>query len=555
MNTLSSIIDTFDNFGINIKINFNSKDTFHNFFGFLLSIIIDLIIIIYSIILLCTDFSEKKCFISSSKIENTNYDINITKFPMIFAFECENGTILDEYSSILTIKPFLNIYDNNNDIIKSKEEIYYDNCNIDKHFFDYKNLFLDFNLTGYKCLNPKYHMKIMRNTSYNSKLIFSINKCVNNCSDDLETILNNGNIIFFFPDYEIYNYNKNNPIKLNLQKLKLTFYNNLNKRYLYKLNNNKYITDKGFIFNSNSKIEFLKISNYLNDINLSSNNLLGYISFEHGNYIIEYRRSYIKFQRYLSEIVSLSYILLIIFKFFSNIVSKKILSINIINSLIKKFPNNGNCTDISPLNISKEVVLDNSNNNFVNLASKIQGLKGEIKGGLNNSKNIIYNNSNKPNTFSKQLKYIIMKPRASNKGNINNIIASPSNKRYYNFVKGKEKMLKNDFYFLNTIKGSEFKSIKMNLIKEIFPRFGKTKSKLIDEMIETIGYYQSIENIIPIIIKDTKIMDDLISQKENSVILGKKKYININSNNNNNNNNNNSNNNINFNNLNNPKSK
>ena len=116
-------------------------------------------------------------------------------------------------------------------------------------------------------------------------------------------------------------------------------------------------------------------------------------------------------------------------------------------------------------------------------------------------------------------------------------------------------MLKNDFYFLNTIKGSEFKSIKMNLIKEIFPRFGKTKSKLIDEMIETIGYYQSIENIIPIIIKDTKIMDDLISQKENSVILGKKKYININSNNNNNNNNNNSNNNINFNNLNNPKSK
>ena len=341
MNTLSTFIDTFDIFGINIKINFNSKDRFKTFFGFILSIIIDLIIFIYSIIILCSDFSDNKCFISSSKIENTNYDINITKFPMIFAFECENGTILNEYSSILTIKTFLNIYDNEKDIIKSKKEIHYDNCNIDKHFFDYKNLFLNLNLSGYKCLNPQYNINIMRNTSYNSKLVFSIKKCVNNCSDDLETILNNGNIIFFYPDYEIYNYNKNNPIQLNLLKQKLNFYNNLNKRYLYKLNKNKYITDKGLIFNSNSKIEFLKISNYINDINLSSNNLLGYISFEHGNNIIEYRRSYIKFQNYLSEIVSLSYLLLLIFKFFSNLVSKKILLIYIINSLVKKFPING----------------------------------------------------------------------------------------------------------------------------------------------------------------------------------------------------------------------
>ena len=377
-------------------------------------------------------------------------------------------------------------------------------------------------------------MKIMRNISYNSKLIFSVNKCVNNCSDDFETILNNGNIIFFFPDYEIYNYNKDNPIKLNLLKQKLSFYNNLNKRYLYKLNNNKYITDKGFIFNSNSKIEFIKISNYINDIKLSSNNLLGYISFEHSNDIIEYRRSYIKFQHYLSEILSLSYLLFIIFNKFSNIISKKVLLINIINSLIKKIPANGNCTDISPINISKEIVLDNSNNNFLNLASKIQGLKGDTKSvGLNNSKNAIYN-SNLPQTFSKQLKYIIMKPREPNKGNINNIIASPSNKRYYNFVKGKEKVIKNDFY-LNTIKGTEFTSIKMNLIKELFPRFGKTKNKLIDEMIETIEYYQSIENILPIIIKDTKIIDDLFLQKENTIILGKKKYVNINNNNNNNN--------------------
>ena len=538
MNTLSSFIDTFDNFGINIKINFNSKDKFKTFFGFILSIIFDLIIIIYSIIILCTDFSDKNFFISSSKIENTNtnYDINITTFPMIFGFECENGTILNEYSSILTIKPFLNVYDNEKDFLKSKEEIYYDNCNIDKHFFDYKHLFSHLNLSGYKCLNPKYNMKIMRNISYNSKLIFSVNKCVNNCSDDFETILNNGNIIFFFPDYEIYNYNKDNPIKLNLLKQKLSFYNNLNKRYLYKLNNNKYITDKGFIFNSNSKIEFIKISNYINDIKLSSNNLLGYISFEHSNDIIEYRRSYIKFQHYLSEILSLSYLLFIIFNKFSNIISKKVLLINIINSLIKKIPANGNCTDISPINISKEIVLDNSNNNFLNLASKIQGLKGDTKSvGLNNSKNAIYN-SNLPQTFSKQLKYIIMKPREPNKGNINNIIASPSNKRYYNFVKGKEKVIKNDFY-LNTIKGTEFTSIKMNLIKELFPRFGKTKNKLIDEMIETIEYYQSIENILPIIIKDTKIIDDLFLQKENTIILGKKKYVNINNNNNNNNNN------------------
>ena len=107
------------------------------------------------------------------------------------------------------------------------------------------------------------------------------------------------------------------------------------------------------MFKSNSINKFISISNYENDINTSSNNLLGSISFEHSKQDIEYRKKYIKFQQSLSEIFSLFYLFFIIFKFFLNLISKKILFINIINSLIKKFPNNGN-TDISPRNnISK----------------------------------------------------------------------------------------------------------------------------------------------------------------------------------------------------------
>ncbi len=55
-----------------------------------------------------------------------------------------------------------------------------------------------------------------------------------------------------------------------------------------------------------------------------------------------------------------------------------------------------------------------------------------------------------------------MKPEVPNKENINNIIASPSNKRYYNFVKRKEKIIKKEYYFLYIINGNgtEFKALK-----------------------------------------------------------------------------------------------
>ena len=59
------------------------------------------------------------------------------------------------------------------------------------------------------------------------------------------------------------------------------------------------------------------------------------------------------------------------------------------------------------------------------------------------------------------------------------------------------------------------------MIKELFPRFGKTRNKLIDEMIETIGYYQSIENILLIIVKDIKIIE-IFFHRENSILLRKK---------------------------------
>ena len=64
----------------------------------------------------------------------------------------------------------------------------------------------------------------------------------------------------------------------------------------------------------------------------------------------------------------------------------------------------------------------------------------------------------------------------------------------------------------------------MNFLNQLFPKFNKNTNKLIEEMIETIDYYKNIENILPIIIRDSKLIDDFIYQKENSISLGKKKY-------------------------------
>ena len=511
MKNLSNLIEIFDNFGINIKLNYNSKDKYKSLLGFIASIIFDILIIILGILVLVTNYSTQNIFITSSKINNSFFEINLTHFPIIFTFENYNGVIINDYSSFFSINLSLNIYDSKKDILKRKQKINLKECNVNNIFKEFKNLFSSFQLNEYKCFDQ--NIKLEYNETYNSKLIFSIYKC-GNCSKDYEEIINNINFVFFSPEYDIYNYNKKNPIQYNLKKKKISFDNNLSKSYSYKFSNNKYISDKGFMFKSNSINSFISISNYENDINTSSNNLLGSISFEHSKQDIEYRKKYIKFQQNLSEIFSLFYLFFIIFKFFVNLISKKVLFINIINSLIKKFPNNGNCTDISPKNnISKELLLRNKNSGI--LANKNNN---KIL-ALNSSKNFLYNSY----PFSKHIRNIIMKPRNS-KLNIYNIVASPTNKRYYNFVKTKVKQIEKNDLFLMTLKGSEFKLIKMNFLNQLFPKFNKNINKLIEEMIETIDYYKNIENILPIIIRDSKLIDDFFYQKENSISLGKKKY-------------------------------
>ena len=520
MKQLSNLIEIFDNFGINIKINYKSKENYKSFLGFLVSLILDFFLLIIGIVILISDFSDSKFFLYFTYLEDSLYQINLNQFPIIFGFEFENGTIINNISSIFSINLSLNTY-SKYDILNNKTQIFIEDCDIDKHFYSFSNLFNPLNLTGIKCIIPEQNLNLNYSEHYNMKLIISINKYSYSSYNNYEEIINNGNLIIFFPNHQLNNKNKENPLREKIKKIKLSLYSGLLKSYSYKISNIKYITDKGLIFNSFSKLNFIQISNYEKDIQLSSNNLIGKISFEPSEEDIEYRRHYIKFQEYLSEIVSLTYFLFIIMKYFINIISTKVLSIDIINNLIKRFPNNNSITDVSPINLSKEIGLDNSNINLANLTSKIQGLKKESKNlSVNNSKNILYNNG--PQGFSKQLKYIIMKQRPSNSSNINNIIATPSNKRYYNFIKAKEKqMIKND-YCLNTLKGSEFRSVKLSMLKQLFPHFGKTKTKLIEEMIETIDYYSSIENILPIIIKESKNIDDLFSQKENSILYAKK---------------------------------
>ena len=77
MNNLSNLIEIFDNFGINIKLNYNSKDKYKSLLGFIASIIFDILIIILGILVLVTNYSTQNIFITSSKINNTFFEINL----------------------------------------------------------------------------------------------------------------------------------------------------------------------------------------------------------------------------------------------------------------------------------------------------------------------------------------------------------------------------------------------------------------------------------------------------------------------------------------------
>ena len=109
MNNLSNLIEIFDHFGINIKLNYNSKDKYKSLLGFIASIIFDILIIILGILVLVTNYSTQNIFITSSKINNSFFEINLTHFPIIFTFENYNGVIINDYSSFFSINLNLNI--------------------------------------------------------------------------------------------------------------------------------------------------------------------------------------------------------------------------------------------------------------------------------------------------------------------------------------------------------------------------------------------------------------------------------------------------------------
>ena len=177
MKQLSNLIEIFDNFGINIKINFKSKENYKSFLGFLVSLILDFFLLIIGIVILISDFSDSKFFLYFTYLEDSLYQINLNHFPIIFGFEFENGTIINNISSIFSINLSLNTY-SKYDILNNKTQIFIEDCDIDKHFYSFNNLFNPLNLTGIKCIIPDQNLNLNYSEHYNMKLIISIKESV-----------------------------------------------------------------------------------------------------------------------------------------------------------------------------------------------------------------------------------------------------------------------------------------------------------------------------------------------------------------------------------------
>ena len=386
-------------FGFNLM--FQNKAKFHTLLGgisgFFSIIFFVIIIIIYFINL----FKRNDFTIISIIKKNYKTPIYLNNTKIMFGFIDSDGKDIMYDRKLLKIN--LNYFSFNQPIL----EIPLENCDSNtEFFFNNLNNFYCANLNNIKLMEKEYE------NDY-SFIYFNIEKCIDDCYDDLdiEEKLENSIFYLYIPEYEINHFNFSYPIKPIYSLHSLQFNSKNYKKYEYKYSVINYLSDNGYLYSKNKKYSI----NYIDEFSLDFSDLLdssriGLIKLISNGKNQQYNRKYLKVQDIIAEIGALIKVIKIFIKLITCFFTRKIYLQELVNSIMfksnlkKKY--NGNiekkCSKtffninkefINPSEIQLKDIEDKHSFNFINnIKGKTVILNSKISSEVKKTENI-FNNS------------------------------------------------------------------------------------------------------------------------------------------------------------------
>ena len=390
MDNFGNIITSLDIFSLKTHFTINEKgDTrYKNFYGGILSLIFFFISLIFIHYFIFRLLGQKDLNVMYS-VENDKF-LSISysyKLPFMVRLSDNHRIPLNKDKLYnITLKVFYNVYNETLDdyTINEFDEIILEECNINKHFGEYKKYFEDIkNINSFYCPLERNSNQILYG-AYGENANFSFyyyyfSKCSNNncyIEEEIKNILSEAYLDLIFVDYSINNLNSKEPKKLIVRSERFLISSTIYKRIWLYFKQVKYINDNGYILTKKNEEKFhqfhsLRFDSDYRDIEHSDEpSTFLTMCIANSGEVSVFNRKNLKFQDYLANICGVIKTLKVLFGILNYHFAKNTYLIRIIkdflieNSLEKKSINR------------KSVGFDfiSLNNSDINMIKKSSGL-------------------------------------------------------------------------------------------------------------------------------------------------------------------------------------
>ncbi len=349
MNTFINIFDfSNDHITQNIRDNKTYKSCFNAILG--LSMVLSIICIFLLIII---QFLNGNDFTLVYAIDKSAIPYNnFTDMPLLFNLLNVRGQPIDPEGVFSLNMNYRNVFFNSTKG-KLQAEMYpipYAKCDPstfpDKYIHQYEERVLP----QFNCMDnsvDKTLINVFGDMKYGHSFFFiDIIKCTNNTntlckpSEEIDKILTSTYLGLRIPSNQIDNYKSDKPYSLDITSLNFPITSKLIKSYHLKFDHITYQIDNGLVFNNIKKYDFYTYEGYDLDVNLGveddrRGNVIGTIYFENSKGTRRHNKIYMKIQRLFAELGGITNSLIVLYKIFIFIFSRKSKSLMFINSLIE----------------------------------------------------------------------------------------------------------------------------------------------------------------------------------------------------------------------------
>jgi hypothetical protein len=343
-------MSVFDFFPFEPKLTYEGYGRFSTKFGFFTSILCGTLSVIFLFYFSTDLFFRQHSFARFSSNYNITGSLNFSELPFMIMLTQRGSNLIPNSSKYYQVGSYMveTYIDNSISYTKTKE-IFFENCNIDKHFGKYKHMFQNIpSLESYYCPKPGQDINIHGSSfssgaNYSQWAVYGV-RCANSTKENncystevinkfLDSVAWSMITISYIFDQEYYS----DPGQIYLFTEKGQASTTMFKRSMLYLSNVDYTTDSGILFSSTKKQEYWTISPPTYTADMRTTGLypgsFGAISLEFLNVKYNYERSYIKVQDIIANLGGFINLIFIFGKFMSNLITNHIYKMELVNSL------------------------------------------------------------------------------------------------------------------------------------------------------------------------------------------------------------------------------